>query len=147
MTIFTKNGRCHCFGRMTNETSSKPLKTTTATKQQRPTHEGRQRQHGRCHNYSLSVPGELFCLFFPSKILTSYDLLCCSVGARVELRGREHVNANVCGVADQAGGGTVSAGIFVCFYIALKILTCYYQCRERRPWGRAGRAARGKGTW
>ena len=73
-------------------------------KQQRPTHEGRQRQHGRCHNYSLSVPGELFCLFFPSKILTSYDLLCCSVGARVELRGREHVNANVCGVADETGG-------------------------------------------
>ena len=31
-------------------------------------------------------------------------------------------------------GGTVSAGIFVCFYIALKILTCYYQCRKRRPW-------------
>ena len=32
----------------------------------------------------------------------------------------------------------MSAGIFVCFFIALKILTCYYQCQERRPWGRTG---------
>ena len=47
----------------------------------------------------------VFRLFLSSKIiLTSYDLLCCSVGARVVLRGHEDVNANVCGVADEAGG-------------------------------------------
>ena len=63
-------------------------------------------------------------------------IICCAAvcGARDELRGRGVVDANVCGVADEAGGGTVSVGIFVCFFIALKILTCYYQCREQRPW-------------
>ena len=43
------------------------------------------------------------------------------------------------------GGSTVSVGIFVCFFIALKILTCYYQCREQRPWGRTGVRPAGKG--
>ena len=75
-------------------------------------------------------------------------MTCCATvcGSRVGLRGREDVDANVCGVADEAGGGTVSVGIFVCFFIALKILTCYYQCREQRPWGRTGGTASGKGT-
>ena len=85
---------------MTNKTNSKPLKTRQ--QQQRPTHDNNNTDVVII--YSLSVPGGLFRLFLSSKILTSYDLLCCSVGARVELRGREHVNANVCGVADEAGG-------------------------------------------
>ena len=77
-------------------------------------------------------------------------IICCAAvcGARVKLRGRGVIDVDVCGVADEAGGGvTVSAGIFVCFFIALKIITCYYQCREQRLWGRAGRAVSGKGKW
>ena len=136
-----------------NKTSSKPLKTTTTT----TTTNNDQHTNNDNDNTDVVIiivligprlPGELFRLFLSSKIiLTSYDLLCCSVGARVDLRGREDVNANVCGVADQAGGGTVSAGIFVCFFHHSKNTHfCYYQCRERRPWGRAGRVASGKGT-
>ena len=84
---------------------------------------------------------------FYALILTSCDHLpCCSVWCQSRI-------TRACGAWMQTFvallfslGGTVSAGIFVSFFIALKILTCYYQCREQRPWGRTGGAASGKGT-
>ena len=51
------------------------------------------------------------------------------------------MNANVCGVADQAGGGTVSAGIFVCFFITLQILTFVIISVENEGRGE------GRGVW
>ena len=54
-------------------------------------------------------------------------------GARVELRGRDDVDANVCGV-DEAGGYGECGDVRL-FFHGLKILTYYYQRRERRPKG------------
>ena len=153
--IFTKNGRCHCFGRMTkqnkfktsqnNNDNSTDNSTTTAQQQQQMIDD-----HTDVVIFIFLVGPSMrliiSLLFLSSKILTSYDLRCYSVWFQSRITrawGRGCERLRRCG---WGRGSTVSAEIFVCFFVALRILTCYYQRRKQRPWGRTGGAASGKGT-
>ena len=113
--IFTKNGRCHCFGRMTkqnkfktsqnNNDNSTDNSTSTTTDDRRP--------HRRCHIYFscrsqvswVKLSMQECSVYFYRLKYSPLMIYCATVcGSRVGLRGREDVDANVCGVADEAGG-------------------------------------------
>ena len=75
-------------------------------------------------------------------------IICCAAvcGARDELRGRGVVDANVCGVADEAGGGYGECGDIRLFFHRFKNTHLLLSVSRTKAAGKDGGAASGKGT-